>query len=63
MISMAAGDPIDIQREVRWPNRTGLHGVKVAFKPYEEDSDYSDEEGTVPPIAGYNTHTLPTVVE
>jgi len=47
---MAAGDPVDIQRENRWPNRT-THGVKVAFKPYEEDSDYSDEEGIVSPIS------------
>ncbi|KAG6821622.1 hypothetical protein H0H93_000131 [Arthromyces matolae] len=28
MISMAAGDPVDIQREKRWPNRT-TQGVKV----------------------------------
>jgi hypothetical protein len=47
MMSMAGGDPVDIQRENRWPNRTN-QGVKVAFKPYEEDSDFSDEEGVVP---------------
>ena len=48
MMSMAGGDPVDTQREARWPNRTS-QGVKVEFKPYEEDSDYSDEEGVVPP--------------
>ncbi|KAG6911186.1 hypothetical protein DXG01_003053 [Tephrocybe rancida] len=48
MITMADGDPVDIQREKRWPNRTS-QGVQVAFKPHEEDSDYSDEEGIVPP--------------
>ncbi|KAF5387708.1 hypothetical protein D9615_000493 [Tricholomella constricta] len=46
MIAMAAGDPVDIQREKRWPNRTG-QGVKVDFNPHEENSDYSDEEGLV----------------
>lgn len=46
-MSMAGGDPVDIQREIRWPNRTN-QGVKVAFKAYEEDSDFSDEEGVVP---------------
>ena len=47
--SMAEGDPIDIQREKRWPNQTAA-GVKVELKPWEEDSDYSDEEGVIPPI-------------
>lgn len=47
LILMASGDPVDVQRETRWPNRTGARGVKVAFKPYEEDSDYSDEEGVL----------------
>ncbi|KAG5648977.1 hypothetical protein DXG03_000326 [Asterophora parasitica] len=46
MITMAGGDPVDIQREKRWPNRTS-QGVKVDFKPHEEDSDFSDEEGLV----------------
>jgi hypothetical protein len=39
---MASGEPIDTQREKRWPNHTS--GVKVEFKPWEEDSDYSDPE-------------------
>ena len=50
-MSMARGDPVDIQRENRWPNRTN-QGVKVAFKAYEEDSDFSDEEGVVPRTTG-----------
>lgn len=47
---MAEGDPIDIQRDKRWPNQTVAAGVKVELKPWEEDSDYSDEEGVMPPI-------------
>ena len=47
--NMAEGDPIDIQREKRWPNQTAAAGVKVELKPWEEDSDYSDEEGVIPP--------------
>lgn len=49
---MASGDPVDLQRENRWPGRTGeptpqgpTKGVKVGFRPWEEDSDYSDTEG------------------
>ncbi|KAH7914204.1 hypothetical protein BJ138DRAFT_1110783 [Hygrophoropsis aurantiaca] len=57
MKSMASGDPLDIQREKRWPRQTGTGvngavngsqvgtGVKVDFKPWEEDSDFSDQEG------------------
>ncbi|PBK72698.1 hypothetical protein ARMSODRAFT_953098 [Armillaria solidipes] len=37
---MATGDPLDAQREQRWPNHTGPRGgVKVEFTPEEEDSD------------------------
>ncbi|KAF8897628.1 hypothetical protein BD779DRAFT_1491863 [Infundibulicybe gibba] len=50
MKAMASGDPLDIQREKRWPNRTGGAGVQVEFKPWEEDSDFSDEEGVIPPV-------------
>lgn len=60
MKTMASGDPVDIQREKRWPNRTGTtttRGVKVEFKPWEEDSDYSDEEGIIPPLTGYDPIT------
>jgi hypothetical protein len=50
--SMASGDPVDIQREKRWPNHTtttASRGPKVEFAPWEEDSDYSDQEGLIPP--------------
>ncbi|KAF8195795.1 hypothetical protein K438DRAFT_1586723 [Mycena galopus ATCC 62051] len=55
---MASGPPLDTHRELLWPNRTGSavtnSGVKVQFEAYEEDSDYSDQEGL---MGGYNTHT------
>jgi hypothetical protein len=60
MKSMASGDPVDIQREKRWPKRTqttGSQGTKVQFQPWEENSDYSDQEGLVPPIRGYDPIT------
>lgn len=41
---MAEGDPLDMQREERWPNQTKT-GVQVEIKPWQEDEDYSDEEG------------------
>lgn len=59
MKEMASGGPLDMQREKRWPNRTGNTypsapqtgaGVKVRFNPWEEDSDYSDMEGFGPII-------------
>ncbi|TFK43450.1 hypothetical protein BDQ12DRAFT_675007 [Crucibulum laeve] len=50
MKEMAEGDPLDIQREQRWPNRTGTGGVQVQLKAWEEDSDYSDEEGILPAV-------------
>lgn len=56
MKSMAAGDPVDMQREKRWP-KTDVKGVKVEFKPWEEDSDFSDQEGVVPPVSGYDPVT------
>lgn len=60
LVSMASGEHIDIQREKRWPNRT-LHagtpsapqtgaGVKVNFDEWEEDEDFSDQEGVCGPI-------------
>ncbi|KAG6810871.1 hypothetical protein H0H92_009992 [Tricholoma furcatifolium] len=48
MISMANGDPVDMQREKRWPKRTGDQGVKVEFKEEELESDFSDEEFGLP---------------
>ena len=59
-MSMASGDPLDIQRESRWPSRTGasdVKSVKVNFAPWEEKSDYSDLEGIMPPISGYDPET------
>ncbi|KAF8974470.1 hypothetical protein BDZ97DRAFT_25748 [Flammula alnicola] len=56
MRSMADGDPVDIQREKRWPQQTPA-GVKVELKPWQEDSDYSDEEGVLPPVPGYEPTT------
>jgi hypothetical protein len=47
MKCMADGDPVDIQREKRWPNQTPA-GVKVELAPWQEDSDYSDTEGILP---------------
>jgi hypothetical protein len=52
---MASGDPIDAQREVRWPGHLappipGASGtLNVNFQPWEEDSDYSDTEGILRP--------------
>ncbi|KAJ7682700.1 hypothetical protein DFH06DRAFT_1161883 [Mycena polygramma] len=58
---MASGEPLDTQREKRWPkgkqdptNPTTNPGVKVHFPAYEEDSDYSDQEGL---MGGYSTQT------
>ena len=42
---MASGDPLDQQREARWPNRTADAQPKVQFHDWEEDSDLSDMEG------------------
>jgi hypothetical protein len=46
MIEMASGDPVDGQREKRWPDHTeqpgaqsGPGGLQVHFQPHEEDSD------------------------
>ncbi|KAK7060577.1 hypothetical protein VNI00_001343 [Paramarasmius palmivorus] len=41
---MAQGETLDVQRERRWPNRTGSDGtLRVDFSPYEND-DWSDQE-------------------
>ncbi|KAI0921070.1 hypothetical protein AcW2_006160 [Taiwanofungus camphoratus] len=48
MKSMASGDPVDAQREKRWPNRTTSTNPKVEFKVWEEDSEASDLEGVMP---------------
>lgn len=48
MKEMAAGDPLDQQRDMRWPNRTSSTNPRVEFKPWEEDSDLSDLETIMP---------------
>ncbi|KAL0949458.1 hypothetical protein HGRIS_009512 [Hohenbuehelia grisea] len=61
--SMATGEQVDMQRERRWPNRTGpticygTTNLKVKFHPWEEDSDYSDEEGLFPPMGTWDPVT------
>lgn len=60
MRSMASGDPVDLQWDKRWPNHTGntqARGVKVQFHLWEEDSDYSDQEGIAPLEDGYDPVT------
>ncbi|KAJ6539439.1 hypothetical protein B0H19DRAFT_1179101 [Mycena capillaripes] len=53
---MASGEPLDTQRERRWPNRLAPNsGVKVPFQDYEVDSDYSDQEGLMG--GGYDART------
>ncbi|KAI0335439.1 hypothetical protein GY45DRAFT_1316760 [Cubamyces sp. BRFM 1775] len=47
LIAMASGDPVDQQREQRWPKRTEDNQPKVEFRDWEEDSDYSDLEGVM----------------
>lgn len=44
---MASGEPLDKQRERRWPKRTDDYSTKVKRFPWEEDPDYSDTEGVV----------------
>lgn len=50
---MADGEPLDLQRERRWPEQKPegelptKSSVKVNFKPWEEDPDYSDTEGVI----------------
>lgn len=65
--SMASGDPIDMQREKRWPNRTANNtgtpqtgaGVRVNFDAWEEDDDFSDQEGVFGPIIDTTQSTVP----
>lgn len=45
--AMASGDPIDAQKEKRWPDRLGVSGPKVEFKPSDENSDLEDDEEEV----------------
>ena len=45
MMAMASGDPVDQQREVRWPNRTADAQPKVQFHDWEEEDEVDDMEG------------------
>lgn len=65
---MASGDPIDMQREKRWPNRTGNNntgtpqvgaGVRANFDAWEEDDDFSDQEGVFGPLIDTTQSTVP----
>lgn len=42
--SMALGDPIDLQREKRWPGQSSSTEAKVVWSAYDGDSDFSDPE-------------------
>jgi len=44
---MVNGEQLDKQREQRWPDRTNSGEVQVQWKPWEMDSDYSDQEGFI----------------
>ncbi|KAI9574729.1 hypothetical protein HD554DRAFT_2010921 [Boletus coccyginus] len=65
--SMASGDPVDMQREKRWPNRTANNtgtpqtgtGVKVNFDSWEEEEDFSDQEGIFGPIIDTTQSAVP----
>jgi len=68
-IEMASGDPVDMQRDKRWPGRTenagpGGQGVKVQFDEQQDESDYSDTEGVMgggyDPKTGLLRQRLPT---
>ncbi|KAF7301750.1 hypothetical protein MIND_00740600 [Mycena indigotica] len=44
--SMVSGPKLDLQREARWPLQLE---VQVQFPPWEEDPNYADLEGVIPP--------------
>ena len=54
MKSMASGDPLDTQRESRWPSKT--EGVKVQFTTRDEEND-DELDDVMPPVAGYDPVT------
>ncbi|KAF8335065.1 uncharacterized protein EI90DRAFT_3176960 [Cantharellus anzutake] len=54
---MIAGDPLDTQREKRWPSqmelsKTGAKTATVAHHPWELDPEYDDMEGIFEPFQG-----------
>ena len=48
--SMAGGQPLDMQREARWPGQTNP-AIEVEWKPWQDDSDVSDTEGMLGPTS------------
>ncbi|TRM67718.1 hypothetical protein BD626DRAFT_449731 [Schizophyllum amplum] len=58
---MASGEQLDIQRERRWPNRTGEteeRSVKVQFREDELDPDCEDTQAVLDSLgAGYDPFT------
>jgi len=42
--AMISAEPLDIQRDRRWPGQL-RGGFNVQFSPWQENSDYSDTEG------------------
>ncbi|KAF5363340.1 hypothetical protein D9756_000462 [Leucocoprinus leucothites] len=50
MIQMARGEAVDEQRERRWPGRTAPGTVEVEFKPWEENSDYDEDDEIGPNV-------------
>jgi len=54
---MVSGQPLDIQREKRWPaqmelSKTGAKTTTVAHLPWEIDPEYDDMEGIFEPFQG-----------
>jgi len=50
MLQMAQGEALDEQRQQRWPNRTAPGSVQVEFKPWEENSDYDEDDHIGPNV-------------
>jgi len=50
MLQMAQGEALDEQRQRRWPNRTAPGSVQVEFKPWEENSDYDEDDHIGPNV-------------
>jgi hypothetical protein len=57
--SMARGEPLDMQRETRWPNQTNPD-IEVEWKPWQDDSDFSDTEGIFNPHGPVHSPRTPT---
>ncbi|KAL1747721.1 hypothetical protein HDZ31DRAFT_80283 [Schizophyllum fasciatum] len=61
---MAGGEQLDMQRERRWPNKTGEtteRSVKVQFEEWELDPEYEDTQAVLDSLAasgkGYDPYT------